>query len=188
MIEAVVDVQETTLKSVQGLLRKLLEAGVVDALLVPMTLPAGMVAPMLVTDPAALDRANPLAPILPINAARAAANLTITGHKEKLGVVLRACEIRALVELVKFQQAKLDGALIIGIDCLGTYGLTAWQAATDKQQVVDGLLAGAPSGDLQPHDGMEFRTDSTKCPQALVAPQPLRGLRNLSSEFMRSAA
>ena len=72
MIEAVVDVQESTLKTIQGLLRQLLEKGVVDALLVPMTLPAGSVAPMLVTDPAALDQADPLAPVLPINAARAA--------------------------------------------------------------------------------------------------------------------
>ena len=48
----------------------------------------------------------------------------MTGHQEKLGVVLRSCEIRALVELVKFQQAKLDNALIIGVDCLGTYKVT----------------------------------------------------------------
>ena len=34
-----------------------------------------------------------------INAARAVAELTVTGHREKLGVVLRACEIRALAEL-----------------------------------------------------------------------------------------
>ena len=80
----------------------------VDALLVPMLQTTGSVAPMLVTDPAALDQADPLAPVLPINAARAASQLTMTGHREKLGVVLRSCEIRALVELVKFQQAKLD--------------------------------------------------------------------------------
>ena len=64
---------------------------------------------MLVGDAAALEQADPLAPVLPINAARAASSLTLTGHREKLGVVLRSCEIRALVELVKFQQAKLDG-------------------------------------------------------------------------------
>ena len=77
----------------------------------------------------------------------------MTGHREKLGVVLRSCEIRALVELVKFQQASLDNALIIGVDCLGTYGVTDWQAASSKQQVVDELLAGAVSGELQPFAG-----------------------------------
>ena len=65
MIEAVVEVQESTLKTVQGLLGRLLDEGIVEALLVPMTLPAAEgVAPMLVTDPAVLVRSDPLAPVL----------------------------------------------------------------------------------------------------------------------------
>jgi formate dehydrogenase subunit beta len=167
MTEAVVDVQESTLKTIQGVLGRLLEEGVVDALLVPMRLPAGQVAPMLVTDAAALGRADPLAPVLPINAARAAAQLTVTGHQERLGVVLRACEIRALVELVKFQQVKLENALIIGVDCLGTYRVTDYQAAEDKQDLVDALLAGAVTGDLRPHGELEFRAACQMCEQPL---------------------
>jgi formate dehydrogenase subunit beta len=167
MIEAVVDIQESTLQTIQGLLRSLLEKEVVEALLVPMTLPAGNTAPMLVTDAAALERADPLAPVLPINAARAASQLTMTGHKEKLGVVLRACEIRALVELVKFQQAKLENTLIIGVDCLGTYPLTEYQGAGDKQAVVEELLAGAVTGDLKPQEGMAFRAACQICEQPL---------------------
>jgi formate dehydrogenase subunit beta len=167
MIEAVLDVQETRLKTIQRLLRGLLDSGTVDALLVPMTLPAGSVAPMLVTDPAALDRADPLAPVLPINAARAASQLTMTAHKEKLGLVLRACEIRALVELVKFQQAKLDDALLVGVDCLGTYPVTDYQNAADRGQLGDDLLAGALSGDLKPHDGLAFRPACQMCEQPL---------------------
>jgi len=167
MIEAVVDVQESTLQTIQGVLRSLLEKGVVEALLVPMTLPAGNTAPMLVTDAGALERADPLAPVLPINAARAASQLTMTGHKERLGVVLRSCEIRALVELVKFQQASLDHTLIIGVDCLGTYKVTDYQAAGSKQAVVDELLGGAVSGDLRPQQGMAFRAACQICEQPL---------------------
>jgi formate dehydrogenase subunit beta len=167
MIEAIVEVQGSTLESIQGLLRKLLEQEVLDALLVPMPVSADNMAPMLVTDSAALDQANPLAPVLPINAARAAANLTVTGHKEKLGLVLRPCEIRALVELVKFQQVNLDRALIIGIDCLGTYSVTDWQAVGNKHQVIDKLLAGAVSGDLKPDDGLAFRAACQVCKQPL---------------------
>ena len=122
---------------------------------------------MLVTDPEALERADPLAPVLPINAARAAANLTVTKHKEKLGVVLRACEIRALVELVKFQQAELDNAVIIGVDCLGTYGVAEWQEASNKQHVVDELLSGAATGELKSYEGMEFRAACQMCEQPL---------------------
>jgi len=166
MIETTIETQDSTLQTIQGLLRSLLESGAVDALLVPMALPAGSVAPMLVTDPGALHLADPLAPVLPINAARAAASLTVTGHKEKLGVVLRSCEIRALVELVKFQQANLDNTLIIGIDCLGTFKVTDW-LASDKQQVMDSLLAGAANGEPTTPEGMELRAACQICEQPL---------------------
>jgi formate dehydrogenase subunit beta len=165
MIDAIVDVQQSTRKTLQDLLRKLLETGAADALLVPMTMPAGNVAPMLVADPAALDHADPLAPLLPINAARAASQLTLTGHRGKLGLVLRACEIRALVELVKFQQARLDNALIVGVDCLGTYKVTDWPQA--RATMADAWSAGATTGDLKPLDGLQFRTACQICEQPL---------------------
>jgi formate dehydrogenase (coenzyme F420) beta subunit len=161
MIDTVIDAPDGELKAIQGVLRGLLGQGVVDALLVPMTLPGGSVAPMLVSDPAALDRADPLAPVLPINAARAASNLTLTDHREKLGVVLRSCEIRALVELVKFQQAKLDNVLIVGIDCLGAYKVTDYQKAGDRQ------VAGAATGELNPAGGLQFRAACQICDQPL---------------------
>jgi formate dehydrogenase subunit beta len=166
MIDALIDVQDTTLKTIQAVLRSLLLTGTVDALLVPISLPSGSVAPMLVKDPAALDQANPLAPVLPINAARAASLLTATNQQHTLGLVLRPCEIRALVELVKFQQASLDNALIIGIDCLGTYSVTDYQAAS-KDQLLDQLLAGATSGEIKPHEGLAFRAACQICEQPL---------------------
>ena len=172
MIEAVVEAQDGALKAIREILRTLLEKGVVDALLVPMRQMTGNVAPMLVTDAAALDQADPLTPVLPINAARAASQLTMTAHKEKLGVVLRSCEIRALVELVKFQQAKLDnddgpGVCVVGVDCLGTYGVTEWQGASAKQFVLDELLSGAVTGELSPFEGMQFRAACQMCEQLL---------------------
>jgi formate dehydrogenase subunit beta len=167
MIEALVEVEGSTKKTVQGILRQLMAKGVVDALLVPMLQMTGNVAPMLVTDPEALEQADPLAPVLPINAARAASYLTMTGHDHRLGVVLRACEIRALVELVKFQQAELQDVLIVGVDCLGTYGVVEWQECDSKQFVVDELLEGAVTGDLAPYEGMTFRDACQMCEQPL---------------------
>ncbi len=165
MVEALLEAPGGALKAIQGLLRGLLEDGVVDALLVPMRLPGGSVAPMVVKDPAALLRADPLAPVLPINGARAVSQLTMTGHREKLGVVLRACEIRALVELVKFQQVNLENVVIIGVDCLGTYSVTDWLEAENQERVVEALLAGAVRGELEPYEGLEFRSACQICEQ-----------------------
>jgi formate dehydrogenase subunit beta len=139
----------------------------VDAWLVPMQVPGGSVAPMLVKDPAALEHADPLAPVLPINAARAASQLTMTAHKDRLGMVMRACEIRALVELVKFQQASLDNVLVVGIDCLGTYPVPDYKAAAGKEGLADGLRAGAARGEIEPADGMAFRDACTMCEQPI---------------------
>jgi formate dehydrogenase subunit beta len=181
MIEATIEAKEGTQQTIRGMLRRLLEQGAVDAWLVPVSLPPdsagpalsdGGIAPMLVTDPDALERAAPLAPVLPINTARAVANLTVTGHREKLGVVLRACEIRALVELVKFQQAKVEAdsgndVLVVGIDCLGTYPVTEYQAAGDKDLLVEDLLSGAVTGEIKPSAEMAFRAACQMCEQPL---------------------
>jgi formate dehydrogenase subunit beta len=167
MIEALVEAQTSTKETIRGILRQLMEQGAVDALLVPMLQRTGGVAPMLVTDLQALEQADPLAPVLPINAARAASYLTMTGPDHKLGMVLRACEIRALVELVKFQQANLEKVVVVGIDCLGTYGVVDWQESGNKPSVVEELLRGAVSGDLVPYQELSFRAACQMCEQPL---------------------
>jgi formate dehydrogenase subunit beta len=110
-----------TLGAIQGFLRGLLESGAVGALLLPMRTPAGAVTPALVSDPALLDVADPLAPVMPSNAATWVGKLSIRQPRAKVGVVLRSCELRALVELVKLQQASLDDLTLIAVDCAGTY-------------------------------------------------------------------
>jgi hypothetical protein len=50
------------LAALRGLLRKVLESGTVEALLVPLETGNGAVLPALVTDPILLETANPLQP------------------------------------------------------------------------------------------------------------------------------
>ncbi|MHC4173652.1 MAG: 4Fe-4S dicluster domain-containing protein [Planctomycetota bacterium] len=45
-----------------------------------------------------------------------------------IAVVLRPCELRTLVELVKLQQASLDRFVVIGVDCWGTYSVEDYAA------------------------------------------------------------
>jgi len=113
-----------TLAAMRGFLKSLLESGVVEALMVPMRERNGAVTPALVSNPALLDEADPLAPVLAVNGARLVSALSIREPRGHIGAVLRSCEIRALIELVKLQQASLEDLLIIGLDCAGTYTLT----------------------------------------------------------------
>ena len=122
-VEAIVEVEDgDVLGEVRAFLRRLMDENAVDALLVPVTMPSGdNVVPTLITDPALLATADPLAPVLPVNAATQVGRLTATGATGRLGVVLRNCEMRALIELVKLQQASLENVVLIGVDCTGTY-------------------------------------------------------------------
>jgi len=115
-----------TLAAVRGFLKRLLESGAVEAVMVPMETPSGTVTPALVTDPALLEAANPLAPVMGLNAARLAGRVSIRKPRGRIGVVLRSCELRALVELVKLQQASLEDMVTIGVDCLGTYDVAKY--------------------------------------------------------------
>lgn len=110
------------LETINGFLAALLENGVVDTLLVPMEDPTGRnVTQVLVRDGARLAAAVPVSPVMPVNSATVVSNLTVDQGKGRLGVVLRSCEIRALVELVKLKQACLEKVVIIGVDCPGSY-------------------------------------------------------------------
>ena len=160
---------DDTLAAVQGFLRQMLETGIVDTLLVPMETPHGAITPALVSDPEMLDRANPLAPVMGLNAARLAGRVSVREPRDRVGVVLRPCELRALVELIKLQQASLDDLVTIGVDCLGTYDVSVYTAMRDDGGVDMAAygrgtgLATAPSGELAAEEGYTFRDACQMC-------------------------
>jgi formate dehydrogenase subunit beta len=136
------------LTAMRGFLRRLLETGVVDTLFVPLEADGDAIVPALVTDPARLNLANPLTPVMPINGARAVSVLTGKHAPARLGAVLRPCEIRALIELVKLQQATLEGLTLIGVDCAGTYEVAYFvEAQREGQFNLADYLAAAGGGD-----------------------------------------
>jgi formate dehydrogenase subunit beta len=114
--------EQNPVASLQDFFRTLLQNGDISGLMVPQHL--GMknaVMPTLVTNPEKLDAADPLAPVFPINAAKVASKLTRKALGAKVALVLRPCEIRAFIELVKLKQGSTEEVILISIDCLGAY-------------------------------------------------------------------
>jgi len=160
------EVKDSVLDTMTAFLRGLLEKGIVDALLVPRRTPSGdNVVQTLFADPARLESIDPIAPVLPVNSAKLVSDLTKTGAVGRLGAVLRSCEVRALIELVKLQQASLDNVLLIGVDCLGTYEMNDYAelAASSNGDLSTELLTQAKEGHLVPHEGYQFRVACQMC-------------------------
>ncbi len=138
------------LAGLRRFLRKVLELPQIRALLVPCQLPMkAVVMPTLVTDPQRLAGANPLAPAFPLNAARMVSRLTRKTAGGTIVAVLRSCEIRAFVELVKLKQARCEELVLIGIDCAGAYTNRDFSRCADQDiealtaRFVESVLGGA---------------------------------------------
>ena len=158
-------VEDNAAKTMNRLLEVLLTGGIVDGLLVPLRTPDGRNAvPTLVRDPALLARAAPLAPVLPVNGGTVLGQVTVTGGLGRVGAVLRNCELRAAVELSKVRQVLLDDVVLVGVDCLGTYGVDEYvRIVEDGLDPVPPALAAAREGRVEPLPGRAFRPGCAMC-------------------------
>ncbi len=117
-----ISVEESLDVAMGELVAGLLETGVVGAVMVPARQPYGnTVRQTVITSPEEAATADPLAPIVPVNAATLLAKLTRKATSTKVAAFLRSCEVRAFLELVKLKQASLDHVLLVGMDCYGRY-------------------------------------------------------------------
>lgn len=74
----------------------------------------------LISNKELLNNISPTAPLMPANAGKLVSRLTmIEPVASPIAVVVRPCELRALYELVKLEQAKLDNLLFISFTCSG---------------------------------------------------------------------
>ncbi len=118
--------KENIRKTILGFLRGLLEKKIFDGLLIPIRVPAGdSYAWVLVKEPSLLEKANPLAPIMPIQGAKALKSLTRKGKGNlRIATLMRPCEIRASIELTKLNQIHLENITLVSVDCPGALPLS----------------------------------------------------------------
>jgi len=164
---AKIDVKnQDLLSSLNDFFRSILQLEDVSAILVPQHLPMkNVVMPTLITDPEHLDGADPLAPIFPMNTAKIVSKLTRKPAGGKVAVVLRPCEIRAFIELVKLKQGYMDEVVIIGIDCLGAYKNTDYYkfAGEDASESTKKFYQNALSGKESAMDGVDITSACKAC-------------------------
>lgn len=142
MIQKVLKVKNLeTSKSCNDFLKDIIKTKKVSALLVQQEVPSKKISfPVLITDPEKLN-SDIFSPVLPSSTATIVSRITkIDPPKEPIGIVMRSCQIRALVELVKLNQANLDNIIIIGVDCLGTFSINKYTEFFEKKTQTNYLI------------------------------------------------
>jgi formate dehydrogenase subunit beta len=118
---AVLSIKTTIQDSIRHLLKKGMDQGVFDAVLIPMRVPAGdSFSYVLIKDKSLLNDAVPLPPAMSVQGAKAVSSVTRLGTGSmKIAAVMRPCEIRATIELIKLDQVHGENMTLISIDCPG---------------------------------------------------------------------
>lgn len=133
-------------KELSRFFKGMLGNGAVDAVLVPMAQPKTGVRLSLVTSPAHTVRVDPFAPVAAVSGAKIASSLTSRPSGRQVAMVLRPCEIRAVIELHKLKQVNLDDVLLIGMDCLGRYENTDFAKFQEQGGTSESFLENARAG------------------------------------------
>ncbi len=152
-------------RSVQEFMERLLQSDLVGSVMLPKKTTGGdNYVQALVKNPALLADTDVSIPVVPVQAARLISQLTFSDPGEKIAVVVKPCEARALVELTKFQQIRRESLLIIAVDCLGTYEPKNFSALVKagKDPAAD-LRKQAASGRCEPDAEAPFRSACTIC-------------------------
>jgi formate dehydrogenase subunit beta len=121
----VLRINKGTEEGLKELLKFLLENGSVKGVVTLQKMGEyGAISYSLITNPDDIESTLPLLPLMPVNLAKQLSRLTlIEPATEPIAVVLRPCELRAFVELVKRTQGSLENILFISSTCAGVYPL-----------------------------------------------------------------
>jgi len=115
-------------------LKKAMDKGIFDAVLMPLKVPAGdSFAYVLIKDKTLLKDGVPLSPIMSVQGAKAVSSVTRLGKaKMKIAAVMRPCEIRGTNELSKLGQTNLENITLISMDCPGVLPMSDFLIDPEK--------------------------------------------------------
>jgi len=93
----------------------------------------------LIQEAGLINEVNPFSPLMTENLARDIPRVIGEQTGKRLSVLLRPCELRALVEVAKHAPVNLENLLTICVDCLGTLPEEDYEWRAEQAESVDGL-------------------------------------------------
>jgi formate dehydrogenase subunit beta len=130
------------LTTIQNFLTRLFDRADLLGMIAPIRSPGtSQVEARFVQTAPALRHVDPFAPVMRCNAAKLAAELAQEHPTDRLGAVLRPCEVRALVELDRREGFDFSRFLIVGVDCVGTFPVEDYAARASFAGGADALTS-----------------------------------------------
>jgi formate dehydrogenase subunit beta len=87
----------------------------------------------IIADPKELDKVNPFTPLMPLNGAKLIPDLMRNNPKARVGAMLRPCEMRALIEIIKRKEFDTNRLVTLCVDCLGTLPADEYQWRAERK-------------------------------------------------------
>jgi formate dehydrogenase subunit beta len=139
-IQRIIHTNGDPLGTVQNFLHRIWEQARLDGMLVAASSdqPAPGAA-RLIEDAGLISGFNPFSPLMTENLARDIPKVIREQPGKRLGVLLRPCELRALVEVAKHAPVNLENLLTIGVDCLGTLPEEDYEWRAEQAESADDL-------------------------------------------------
>ena len=108
--------------AIRKLLKSLLKAGKVEAVFGLIRINNKGLGYSIIRNPDMLDQAEPFYPWMPSNGGKQLSRLVLTSRLPRsVAAVLRPCELRAFVDLIKMEQGRSDNLVLISSTCGGVY-------------------------------------------------------------------
>ncbi|MFP4158304.1 MAG: Coenzyme F420 hydrogenase/dehydrogenase, beta subunit C-terminal domain [Desulfobacterales bacterium] len=164
-----IEIKENSLsKTLENFLAQLLESGQADAVFVQQRRARdSVIMPVFISSPDQLENIEPVSPAFAVNNARLVSRLTKGRPGGKVAAVLRPCEIRAFIELVKLNQARTSDLTIIGTDCPGALQNSKLFEFMDKhgKSAADAFIESSFPDNAEPADWGELAPTCRTCTQ-----------------------
>jgi len=145
-----------------------------DAMLAPVELRNhNVVSPQVISDPSEVSKVNPFAPVMLANTATMVQDFVREHPTQHLAVILRPCELRAMIELRKrhricyqpiYAGNDLESLAVIAVDCPGTFSPEAYaQYVANHQEDMEIIHVGLSYGKQDSYLPYEVRETCQVC-------------------------
>ncbi|HSF82839.1 MAG TPA: hypothetical protein VLA49_16515 [Anaerolineales bacterium] len=129
--QMIINTRGDPLGTVRTLIQSIWQEANLEAMLVPINGTTNShTGSTLIRNPDQLQQVNPFKPLMTANSARFVPGILRDQPDIRLGVLMRPCEMRALLALAKRDGFEMENLITICIDCLGTYPVAEflWRA------------------------------------------------------------